>query len=418
MVAPGHQNYRMNLLNAIRARRPLAALTLLLLLSTGCVPAAVTQSASPVSYWGEIITLAQAEQTHAPALWVEPGYIAAAWIGADEAGVHHDMRVVGTPIAVLPLPPVHPYAQQLAPAQADNLHLLWLDADEGGETRLFAALISPERTVARGPTMLSDRLTLRYTFVPNGDGSLWAVWSGEPVAEPVLYAQFVDSLGRPRQPIRWVENADWPVMTWTNRGIYLYWLQPTSGQVHRARMAGGTLADEQFIVQGVTLGDGDRLTGFSAAADHTHSYLFWNITRADGRFETWWSTSPLDTAQWSEPQRLGVDWTTKVFIETGFNGGRAFPARAGEKWLSWAAPVSGQLETLPVAVQQGNKLALVYFRNGELLSYQNIARSVSLIGPPALMTDRDLHLYLAWSQPTPAGYANLLLTTTEGNFQP
>ncbi len=359
--------------------------------------------------------LGQAEQTNAPALWIGPDRIFAAWIGADGTGVHHDMRVVASnmsPFSVLPLPPIHPYAQRLVPAQDGKVHLFWLDAGETDETRLFSALITPERTVERGPTPLSDRATIRHALVPNGDGSLWAMWVGEPIAEPVLYVQYVDSLGRPRQPVRLVSDADWPAIAWTNSGVSLYWIQPTTGQLQRARLINGALDAMQPISIRILFDRGDRLTGFSAGNDHTHSYLFWNVTRADGQFETWWSTSLLDNPTWSQPQRLGADWTTKSFIETGFNGGRAFPARVGERWLSWAAPVTGQLDTLPIAAVQGNYLAMIYFQGGDVIGYQNIAPITGLVGQPLLLTDRDRHLYLAWSEPTPAGYADLKLAMT------
>jgi hypothetical protein len=241
---------------------------------------------------------------------------------------------------------------------------------------------------------------------------LWALWIGEPIAEPVLYAQYVDSLGRPRQPARLVSDADWPSLSWTSSGVYLYWVQSSTGQLQRARLVNGTLDNMQPISVGISLGGGDRLMGLGAGNDHTHSYLFWNITRADGQFETWWSTGPLDTSTWSQPQRLGIDWTTKSFIETGFNGGRAFPARGGQHWLSWATPVTGQLDTLPLAAVQGSDLSMIYFQGGQVIGYQSITPIAGLIGQPALITDRDRHLYLVWSEPTPAGYADLKLTTT------
>jgi hypothetical protein len=378
-------------------------------LVTAAIPSA------PASYWGEIIVFGQAEQLNAPALEIRSDRIVTAWVGADNSGVHHDMRVVDAsmpPITILPLPPARPYAQQLAPAQAGMTHLLWLDADEDGATRLFSALITPDQTVERGPTTVSDRGTRRYTVVPNGDGSLWALWVGEPIAEPVLYAQYVDSLGRPRQPARLVSDTDWPALSWTSSGIDLYWIQSSTGQLQRARLVNGTLDTIQPISVGISLGGGDRLTGLGAGSDHTHSYLFWNITRADGQFETWWTTGPLNTSSWNQPQRLGIDWTTKSFVETGFNGGRAFPARGGERWLSWATPVTGQLDTLPVAAVQGNYLSMIYFQGGEVIGYQSITPISGLIGQPSLVTDRDRHLYLAWSEPTPSGYADLKLTTT------
>jgi hypothetical protein len=384
-------------------------------LSAGCTLTPIPLPITPSSYWGDIFTVGQAEQPNAPAFLVTAEHIVTAWVGADNTGIHQDMRLVSngaTLTTVLPLPPERPYAQQLAPAQDGSIHLLWLDADENGETRLFCALITSEQTIERGPTLISDRPTLRYVVMSNGDGSLWAIWSGAPIDEPVLYAQYIDSLGRPRQAVRLVEDADWPALTYTGSGVYLYWIQTTTGSIFRARLINGVLNSVETISPGIVLSAADRLTSFSAASDHTNGYLFWNLTRADGQPETWFSTSLLETPIWREPSRLGVDWTTKEVIETGFNGGRAYPAHLGDRWLSWVVPVAGQLETLPVTAVQKDKLALIYFRGGEVIGYQSIVATPGLIGLPALMTDRNLHLYLAWSQPTAEGYADLKLTTT------
>jgi hypothetical protein len=388
---------------------------LLTLCSLACNLTTSVRTPEPASYWGGITILGQAEQTHAPALWVEPGYAITTWVGADDAGIHHDFRLVTTevsPIVVLPLPPVRPYAQQLAPALGGSIHLLWLDADAEGETRLFTALIAADGVVERGPTSVSDRHTFRYAVIPNGDGSLWVLWVGEPVAEPVLYAQYMDSLSRPRQPLRLLSDADWPALSWISSGIDLYWMQASTGQINRGSFADGSLTNMQVVSSGIALASGDRLSGLNAASDHAHRYVFWNLTRANGQFETWIAANRIGDSTWGPPQRLGIEWTTKSFVETGYNGGWAFPARLGERWLSWAAPVTGQLETLPVAALQGRNLVLLFLRAGELVGYQNITPVTNLIGPPILLTDRDLHLYLAWAEPTPAGYANLKLTMT------
>src|SRR5690606_36568070 len=132
----------------------------------------------PQSAWGGVITIAQAEQMSAPALWEDGQRLTAAWIGADEGGVHHDARVVDaggalTPGTILPLPPARPHRQTLLPAADGLLHLMWIDANPAGENRLYSALLTPDLRVERGPVELSSAPTYAYAALPAADGGLW-----------------------------------------------------------------------------------------------------------------------------------------------------------------------------------------------------------------------------------------------------
>jgi hypothetical protein len=379
-----------------------------------------------MSLWGEMTLLGQTEQSQSPAIWSQSERTVAAWIGADQTGVHQDIRVLSggtlSDRVVLPLPPVHPYEQQIAPALGDAVHFLWLDLDDpSNETRLFSAYVglSPTPHVERGPIRVSDQRTLRYAIVPNPDGSLWAVWSGGLLSEPSLYAQYLDPLSRPQPPRKLIDNADSPALARANDGtVYLFWLQAASPSriktVYRAHLGDGVIDAPQAITQTPPLNRGDQLMDLRAGLDAMHGYLIWNVQRADGTMETWLSSGALSAKTWSSPTRLGVQWTTKTTFETGFNGGAARPALAGDHWLRWASPAAGQFDLLPLAAQVDDSLALVYLRGGAIVGYQEIAPlSLGLIGAPALLTGADRHFTLAWSQPTSAG-AELKVTSTRG----
>ncbi|MBI5669574.1 MAG: hypothetical protein HZC41_16350 [Chloroflexi bacterium] len=385
----------------------------LLLMLASCASAAATVTA-PVSAWGQIITFGQAEQGDAPVLWASSAGVTAVWVGADERGVHHDSRnltnsgLSGT--VVLPLPPVYPFGQQLFPAADDHLHLLWLDANAEGEPRLYTALLSPQLTVIRGPTVVSDRRTLRFAVVPNADGSLWVVFSGGLMAEPGLFAAYVDAQGRPRQQVAPVAaNADWPSFAQGADGVVLYWRRPADGRVFRASFHDGA-ADAVIATTAIPLAAGDRLESLAAAADRTHGYLFWNITRADGQVETGWASGAWNTGDW-QAERLGVAIDDASPFITGFNTGTASTAGAGDQWARWASPPAGVYGVLPVAAQVGSALGVIYFQAGRIAGYQTIVENTSLIGLPAIRADRDLFLYLAWAQPNDSGSADLNLTT-------
>ena len=394
-------------------------------LLASCRPFSTTADA-PLSYWGPIITIAQAEQTSAPALSVMDDRIAATWVGADERGIHQDARLLSanamSDSVVLPLPPAHPFEQQIYPAADDQHHLLWLDALETSENRLYAALLSAELRVTRGPTPVSDRATRRYSALPSGNGELLIVWSGGLLAEPALYLQAIDRAGRPRPPVALVTDADWPALIRaSDSSLHLFWLRPSDGQLYHATLHDEQLLNIQTLARDTALEAGDRLHSLIPALDNSHFYLFWNVTRAAGSRESWMTTRAFGGSAWSAPVRLGITRITNAeetgYYQTNFNSGTTFATYSGEDWLSWVAPLKGQFDNLPAAAQFGDDLAVVYFQGGQAQGYQSIAPA-QLIGLPALHVDQARYLYLAWAQPQPNGAADLQVTSLKFQTAP
>jgi len=373
-----------------------------------------------VSLWGEIYTLGQAEQIEAPAVELTDAGIVFAWIGADETGIHQDARVFSgsdwSERVVLPLPPVHPYGQQLATAGLGSVHFLWLDAEDtsANESRLFSAFINRRLENELGPIPVSDRATLHYHHLSNTDGSLWTVWSGGPVIEPSLYGNFIDASGRPRDAQLLTPNGDYPALVRAGDGtVDVFWMRVSTNRIYRAILGDGVLSDAQLVTDAPALERGDKLVSMRAALDTTRVYLFWNITRADGTFETWYAHGTLDSPVWSMPEQLGIEIVTDESFVTGYNSGTTQEATNGDLWLSWGSPAAGQYDVLAVAGQVNDGLAVVYLRGGEVAGYQKITTLPNrLIGVPTLLTDRNRHLYLAWSEPNSQGYSLLKFTQT------
>lgn len=391
---------------------------LLGLLVAGCQPDA--PPALPRSSWGPVITLAQAEQSSAPALWPEQARTAALWIGADETSIFQYSRAVTAAGLTGPHPlalvPAFPDGQYLLPASNGYYHLLWLDADHANHEagpRLWTALLTPDLRAERGAIQVSNQRTQHYAVAPAGDGGLWTVWSGEPLAEPRLYIQYIDSAGRPRASHHLAYAADWPALIRAGGVLNLFWRRSSGHQIYRASLDGEMLQNAVPVTTMPPLQRGDRLMTFNAGADATHAYLFWNITRADGQAEVWMSSSPLGDDMWGAPIRLGIDVLGDSIVQTGFNGGPAQTTGLGERWLRWLMPLADQSAMLPAAAQVENALVVVYFQGGAVSAAQEVVTlSYALIGSPGLYADRDRHLYLAWAEPQPAGFAHLNLTST------
>jgi hypothetical protein len=394
-----------------------------LLLLVGCT-AVTAQPEVLLSSWGIILTLGQAEQADAPSVWASPNGVRVSWIGADETGIHQDIRTANleglSERVVLPLPPANPYDQMMLPASDERVHLLWLDTHDN-QPHLYSAIITPDHQVERGPTLVSDETARRYTAVGNGDGSLWTVWSGGKLYEPRLFARQVDSAGRPtfRENYQIARDADWPTIARTNDGtLHLFWIQPSDRQVMGGQLVDGQVENVQPITQTIQLQPGDRLTDFSAGFDLTHGYLFWNVTRADGTAETWYTSGAVNTGNWAMPQQLGInreaicqtDCTTTATIQTGLTTGATFSAEEGADWASWASPLAGQFDTLPLAVQVGDEIGVIYLQNGNVAGYWGVTTG-DLIGKPNLTADSDRYLYLTWAQTGANGMADMQLAT-------
>lgn len=316
----------------------------------------------------------------------------AAWIGDDERGIHHDVRqIIGSQMGnsvTLPLPPLHPYAQLLLPGDAEDHHLLWLDGNDLGETRLYSALLTGELTVERGPTEISGTHTYSYTAAPGANGKLWAAWTEGSAAFPSLYLGSIDASGRPQSPTLVAGNATYPAMAYAaDRTIYLFWI--TENMLVRARVIDGAILDTTALTSTVALDDGDRLHMLKAGIDQAVGYVFWNITRADGTNETWIASGQLDAGTWQPPRPL-TDAEGTPF--------------------TWASPHILGADTLFAAGQFGDDIALFGFENGSLRSIQIVVEDQSLLAPPILLLDDQNRMALAWSQPQPNSPAQLLLT--------
>ncbi|PJF23406.1 MAG: hypothetical protein CUN56_01055 [Phototrophicales bacterium] len=356
------------------------------------------------SAWGEVIPLAEAQQVDAPALLLNVQDLSIAWLTTTPVDTYHTIN--GT---LLTIPTTDPYHQTLYPADNAFKHLIWLDAAVDGDgMRIWSAWISPQETTERGPIPVSDRPSYRYAVLPMPDQSLWLVWSGDLPGEPNLYSQFIDNHGRNRLPQRITSDADYPAFA----GNHLYWINVLNNTVHQADFTNGVIDNERELVQIPELYLGDWLLNFQVGQDQTHTYLVWNIQRASGNVETWFSAGTGD--DWMSPTRLGINPQPQTRFETGFNGGSALTAVNGDVWLSWAAVLPGQFSHFVMAAQAGNQLGVVYLKAGQVVGWQSVVTlELGLIGTPQLRTDRNLHLYLTWVDTD--GYLNL--TTTHPEIQ-
>ena len=349
--------------------------------------AACSSAAEPPSAWSAPQLIAPALQWNAPAAAASHGQIAFVWTGFDGEHVHQDTRLFADetlqPPLVLPLPPTHPLDQRLVPGADGAFHLFWLDAAAaGGEgNRLYSALLTPGLQVARGPVELSTGPTYSFAVIGRETGGALAVWNQGNAAEPELWTVELGPTGLPRQPRQVAANSHYPALARRLDGA-IQVFRESEGRLWSALWAedGGL----EWTPLTATAGrlPGDRLEALWAAPCGQHLCVGWNITRQDGRAESWLAYGAADAHSWDAPHKLeGLAWLTP---ETG---------------------TGNESGDLYAAAQTDAGLALVTLRDGVVAPQETAAANAELAGSPVLARLGG-SLVLSWAETGP-DYAQL-----------
>lgn len=363
---------------SLLARRVRFLLTLLVFACAACSPSQPTTTQTTTATPDASLLIAQAQQADAPALALNRNQLLAVWVGGDERGIHQDARLLsGDTTVTLPLPPTRPFGQALVAGVAGQTHLLWLDADanDRSQNKLYAAVLGTDLSVLRGPVAVSEGAAFEFSSVTDGAGGLWTAWSGGAPGEPRIYVRRSDDGGRPLLQTTTIDAGEYPALVRaTDGGVWLFWL--SGGELRRQQLDQPN-APAQALTGTISLAQGDQLANVRAALDSTSAYFFWNVTRANGVSETWWTAGALDTNNWRQPQRLTS--------ETG-------------RLLRWTAPVSNLPEMTAAAASDAG-LGMVTFGSGSVTGYKLIVPGVQLLGMPTLVVSNAANYALAWAAP-------------------
>jgi hypothetical protein len=390
--------------------RPAALLPLIVVTAwilAACAPTApplvfpTSDSPAVESAWGTVVTFGDAPTVDAPALVAGEGWITAAWSDGESILVTRRFPDGRFRAQTAITAPRAPYAVRIEAAPGGGFHLLWLDQIDDGTPRLFSALLDSELQVTLGADPISTVPTTRYTLRTSG-GGLWVVWEGGHPAEPDLYAQWIDPLGRPRLPARLIGDAAYPVLVpLEDSSTRLYWLR--GREIHAADFsADGRLTGDRIAGTAPVMTRTEYLHEFSVSHDRTHAYAFWNIVdAASGAGRSALAAAGTDAGRFSAARGLSLRTGDEIKLDTGFNTGRLRAVGSGSRPVMWAQPLAGQHATLPLVVYDGFVVTMLYLQNGAVVAAQSIAPldGGGLLAPPFLATGRDRHLYLTWAQP-------------------
>lgn len=362
-------------------------------------PVAQSPTCEPQSAWGDLFSLGTAGLSSSPALAVLPDRLAVAYSLSDNDGAHQVIRwlmngSLNDPLT-LTLPPIQPRGQLVFPAEQNRVFLLWIDLDEATSLpALFFALIEPTGEIARGPLRLSTEYERVYDFhaALTADNALWVTWSGAIRREANVSLRRIDGDGRPATtPIALATDARHPVLIPNTDGTLTLLYEDGRGEsLIRARIAQGVLLESTRITGQISRTPGTVTNSVFAAADETHEYIFWNLTRDDGRRETWFSVGSRESTSYAAP----------ILFEPPYQ---------------WVRPLPNARGDVRAAVMDGDTIGVVTLRAGAFGGFEPVVTCASVIDPPALYRDSGGRLILAWSQPNQSAPADLWMTIQPEN---
>ncbi len=330
--------------------------------------------------------------------------------------MHQDARALVdgrlSPTVILPLPPVAPRNNTLVPSSGDALHLLWLDLDDSGTAQLYSALIEDSLGVFRGPQQVSEIGGRCYATAPAPNGALRVLWQDGNPLQPTLHSATIEQSGLILAQQALAVTDGCPAVAQTLEATYALWVD--GDQLHVAEFLAGGLLDEQAVTMIPTMGEGDHLRVLQTGSDGERLYAFWNVTRANGSHETWFTSGTPDDPTWSAPRQVRFGVEEMGTFDTTFNTGTTAAASLseGDFAAAWVSPLRGVTTVLPVTTWVEGALGVLYFDNGAVVGYQRVVDVPGVLEPPTLRLDQDRHLYLAWAEPQTVGAAALRMTTT------
>jgi hypothetical protein len=183
--------------------------------------------------------------------------------------------------AVLPLG-ITPRALSLYSMADGWMQFLWLDQKLPGEFFLVGGTLNKDGTLERGPTEISNEPALHYNAVRTPIGEVIAFWVRAGSGPTPIYAQVIDSLGRPHQALQIASSGHYPAAAFDQKGdLHLAWLDAgPPWAIHYATFPGGKLTVPESTTIGIIpVEPGQALEQFTMGLDETHIYCLWGVVR-------------------------------------------------------------------------------------------------------------------------------------------
>lgn len=352
-----------------------------------------------------------------------------------------------------------PKSYSLFQGKEDMLHIFFLAAEGAQDNpRLYHAILDKAGRLIGQPVPISPLThhVKHYALSPDGAGGFLAVWEagGTPAG---IYLQSLDDRGAPvGDSCRLAADGKEPALAIEPKaGVHLAWIsepRPQERLLYYSWMeypfAGTPQAVELTRVYG---GTGAIFTAPRLGFDDGHVYVYWSVEyRAgmeQGSASTFFVAFPKGQPAAQQPRTLSLpdtealpyaamraqlgQWRETGKIERGgMPAEEAFPdisivvplspEQGGSQFVAYPAPVAlpAELQLVFCSVMTEYRLkdelqpGVVILADGEVLGYQQVARTGNLSWNPSPARDGAGHLYLTWPDTRGQGQYDVYIATT------
>lgn len=352
-----------------------------------------------------------------------------------------------------------PKSYNLFLGAGDTLHVFFLAGQGPHENaRVFHGVLDKSGQLRAAPTPITPAGydVQHYAAAADGVGGFLVIWeAAEPPAG--IFLQRLDGSGAPlgdpcllasdgKEPAMAVEPGAGAHIAWVtephaqDRHLYYCWLEYPL-----------TCEPKPLELTRLYAGTGAIFTAPSLGFDDGHVYVYWSVEyRAgmeQGSASTFFVTFPKGRPAPQQPRTLSLPDTEALpyaplsaqlgpWREAGIIGPGGMPAEAAFPDLSTVVPLSPELGgsrfvAYPAPLNLPAELQLVFcsvmteyrlkdelqpgvaiLADGELLAYQQVARTGNLSWNPSPARDEAGHLYLAWPDTRGQGRYDVYIATT------
>jgi hypothetical protein len=376
---------------------------------------------------GDIDLVVSPDGTSAHLVWLmeEEGQNIVHYVQLDQSAVTQIARN-------LDLPPGQMRSPQLAPAGGSNLHLFWSNRPEGerqwdlwygrlneaGELEGEARLLAPA----------ADNVD-QFVKVSDGQGGVYVAW--EARANGALYGTHIDAGGQlVQERVLLTERGQNPSLAAAGSQLFMTWI--VDYNVYYGQMPAGELSEvEGAQITTISLSDAIALDGPVLGLSGDWAYVIWGIfnirglesgtgtmeylafpkespTRGNGE---WLKISPAEEqpyAPYDSAYRItqlappaetadSTDVVREPFLTTG---------RGNELAVAAVINQDFRLDTI-------TQVGIILFADGEFTGYQMAGKTDAFSQEPALATDGEGNLYIAWREGGQGSLAYYALTKPE-----